>query len=267
MSLESIDALKRSVRKSQTFAVIIFIVFVLVYILWFVVLHNQQLSNLSSDWGAFGDFIGGLLNPLIAYLAFFWLTKSILIQRSELELTRKEFEKQINFSRAENARLQLEKYLDDEKKNIEVLFKNKFNPVELSFNGRSERFFTFNKVKKIGNQTNDRDAFLEFVHGQMQTFISDDPNLAAFNERLQSIQFSVMALYEYVILFSDISEIFSVTRKNLDFLQEYVMNAHEVGALGPEALRSINIEIEQKRHDAQERSRKFKEFLIEKNSS
>lgn len=45
-------------------------------------------------WGTFGDFMGGLLNPLVAFLALFWLTQSIQIQRRELRETRAALDEQ-----------------------------------------------------------------------------------------------------------------------------------------------------------------------------
>ncbi|KQP02470.1 hypothetical protein [Pseudorhodoferax sp. Leaf265] len=38
--------------------------------------------------GQFGDFIGGLLNPVIALLAFVWLRKGVIAQREELSATK-----------------------------------------------------------------------------------------------------------------------------------------------------------------------------------
>ena len=48
---------------------------------WFWGFNKQALSTDSSVWGAFGDFVGGILNPVIAYLAFYWLTRSVIIQK------------------------------------------------------------------------------------------------------------------------------------------------------------------------------------------
>ena len=60
-----------------------------VYLVWFYFINNLPLSTDSSIWGTFGDFIGGILNPLIALLAFYWLTQSVLIQKTELSETQK----------------------------------------------------------------------------------------------------------------------------------------------------------------------------------
>lgn len=43
-------------------------------------------------WGTFGDFLGGLLNPLVSTLTLFVAASVWKLQREELELTRKELE-------------------------------------------------------------------------------------------------------------------------------------------------------------------------------
>lgn len=60
-----------------------------VYYLWWNV-YAKLPKNVTDPgaWGTFGDFVGGLLNPLVAFLALFWLTRSIQIQRTELRETR-----------------------------------------------------------------------------------------------------------------------------------------------------------------------------------
>lgn len=41
-------------------------------------------------WGQLGDFIGGILNPIVAGAALFWLTQSVRLQKEELAETRAE---------------------------------------------------------------------------------------------------------------------------------------------------------------------------------
>lgn len=50
----------------------------------------------SGDWnlsyetnGQIGDFIGGILNPLIAFLALIWIAKGVKMQKQELEETKR----------------------------------------------------------------------------------------------------------------------------------------------------------------------------------
>lgn len=62
------------------------------YCWWFFFQNERSLSVNSSDWGAFGDFVGGITNPLVAFSALIWLIASVRIQRDELRQTRKELE-------------------------------------------------------------------------------------------------------------------------------------------------------------------------------
>ncbi len=85
----NIDDIEKSVRKSRRFLYMLFGVVMGSYLIWFFIVNDYNLSMKTSDWGSFGDFIGGLLNPLIAYLAFYWLTVSVLVQKIELQETKK----------------------------------------------------------------------------------------------------------------------------------------------------------------------------------
>lgn len=61
------------------------------YMLWFWGKNDLPLDPTNvAAWGAFGDFVGGLLNPFVAFCALYWLTRSIQIQRDELSSTKEE---------------------------------------------------------------------------------------------------------------------------------------------------------------------------------
>lgn len=47
-------------------------------------------SNSHETWGQFGDFIGGVLNPLLAFLSFVLLLLTIRLQRKSLETSNEE---------------------------------------------------------------------------------------------------------------------------------------------------------------------------------
>ncbi|WP_017802820.1 hypothetical protein [Winslowiella toletana] len=74
-------------------AVLVKYAIVIAVILWLLFVVN--LISLYFGWGAnlgpFGDFIGGVANPLLTFLTFICLIKNILMQRDELLLTRKEY--------------------------------------------------------------------------------------------------------------------------------------------------------------------------------
>lgn len=83
-----LEKLRRRVGWSTHIAFIIFVFVILAYVgkLW--LLSGGALADDPEAWGQFGDYVGGLLNPLIAFLAFYWLTQSVLLQKQELAETK-----------------------------------------------------------------------------------------------------------------------------------------------------------------------------------
>lgn len=74
------------------FAISSFIILLFVFGLYFYNFALLGLSNNQELWGQFGDFIGGTLNPILAFLSFIALLYTIKIQTEELGLSRKELE-------------------------------------------------------------------------------------------------------------------------------------------------------------------------------
>lgn len=60
----------------------------IVYVIWFCLFNKNSISESPASWGVTGDFFGGILNPVVAYFAFYWLTKSVRLQKEELLETR-----------------------------------------------------------------------------------------------------------------------------------------------------------------------------------
>lgn len=58
----------------------------LVLLLYFSNFH-VSVSVENGDWGTFGDFFGGILNPVIASFALYWLITSVNLQIQELKKT------------------------------------------------------------------------------------------------------------------------------------------------------------------------------------
>jgi uncharacterized membrane protein len=61
-------------------------------------------------WGVFGDFIGGLLNPIFALFAFFALLITIHIQSKELAFSTEQLEKSAKALADQNKALQLQNF-------------------------------------------------------------------------------------------------------------------------------------------------------------
>ncbi|WP_152054777.1 putative phage abortive infection protein [Aliarcobacter butzleri] len=69
-------------------AICLFIGLIITYFSFII----SQEDTVKSNWGTFGDFIGGTLNPLFALFSLFAIIYTIKIQTEELELSRKELE-------------------------------------------------------------------------------------------------------------------------------------------------------------------------------
>lgn len=59
----------------------------------FLLLINLLLITFTDRGGVFGDFLGGVLNPILTFFTLFGLIVTIIIQRQELRLARNEYEK------------------------------------------------------------------------------------------------------------------------------------------------------------------------------
>ncbi|EOX4797693.1 TPA: putative phage abortive infection protein [Vibrio diabolicus] len=111
---KELKKLNRDVNVSLRFAIGAFVLLVGGYTFWFWIYNDIPLSTDSSLWGTFGDFVGGILNPMIAFLAFYWLTKSVKIQKTELEATK--------LVLAETEKATKEQAITQEKKRFEDTF-------------------------------------------------------------------------------------------------------------------------------------------------
>lgn len=60
------------------------------YFVYFGLMVGQPAATDPDKWGTFGDFFGGLMNPIVAFAAFYWLTQSVKLQKQELAETRHE---------------------------------------------------------------------------------------------------------------------------------------------------------------------------------
>ena len=86
------DTLDTEIDRSIKFVASVAVLVPLVYMFWFWFIHKLPPSESPSAWGEFGDFIGGIVNPVIAFSAFYWLAKSVRLQKTELVETRKALE-------------------------------------------------------------------------------------------------------------------------------------------------------------------------------
>lgn len=74
----------------KIYVIIAIIMILIVLTLYFSKFGFYKFSSNQGDWGTFGDFLGGTLNPLLAFLSLIALLTTIKIQTYELSETRKE---------------------------------------------------------------------------------------------------------------------------------------------------------------------------------
>lgn len=86
------DSMEQGIKRWQYGLAGLGAVLVAAYLVYFGVWLGQMPADDSEKWGQFGDFVGGLLNPVVAFAAFYWLTQSVKLQKTELAETRKALE-------------------------------------------------------------------------------------------------------------------------------------------------------------------------------
>ena len=85
-SNETSGADSNNINTRRVIVVICFIVLVVVGFYFFN--FHYSLSEKNEVWGTFGDYFGGILNPVIAAFAFYLIAKTYELQKRELEATR-----------------------------------------------------------------------------------------------------------------------------------------------------------------------------------
>lgn len=87
-----LTGLDRKIRTAHIIVLGLILLIVAAYAVWFGIINSQKLSNQPGSWAQFGAFAGGILSPLVAYAAFYWLTKAVRLQKEELSFTRQVLE-------------------------------------------------------------------------------------------------------------------------------------------------------------------------------
>lgn len=77
----------------NTIAAFIFAILV-IFIIAYTLIFNGGISSLHSNWGQFGDFIGGIFGSLLSLFAVILLYSTYILQREELSKTAEALENQ-----------------------------------------------------------------------------------------------------------------------------------------------------------------------------
>lgn len=85
---ESRKQMERGIKRWQYGLIGLGLTLTTAYLIYFGMVLGQIPAQDAEKWGQFGDFVGGLLNPIVAFAAFYWLTQSVKIQKQELYETK-----------------------------------------------------------------------------------------------------------------------------------------------------------------------------------
>jgi hypothetical protein len=144
----------------------------------------MSISEKPENWGVFGDFIGGVLNPLLSFSAFVGVLFTIFLQRSQVILTQSQLamtKEELELTRVElkrNADAQIQQIDSVNVQNFEATFFNLLNRFEAQV-AHIIRVYLEDEVKSDGNVpsafTSDRDIrYCGFEHLRYQLYKYQD---------------------------------------------------------------------------------------------
>ncbi|MDP9912764.1 large-conductance mechanosensitive channel [Variovorax boronicumulans] len=114
-------------NNAQAILVAIVLTVIAVYLSYFFKFHSELSVQTSADpavWGQFGDYIGGVLNPLLSFASIFLLIKSLLLQFEANERLRNEIKDDKQAERLKSFELLFFNLIDSQKKLLDGLLLN-----------------------------------------------------------------------------------------------------------------------------------------------
>lgn len=100
----------KSLRKNLNWVFLLGVVgYGAVLIIYFIFFHGD-ISTSQATFGAFGDFVGGLTNPLLSLLALLAILISLSFQMTELELTRREVKESTKALKNQSAAMEAQNF-------------------------------------------------------------------------------------------------------------------------------------------------------------
>jgi len=85
-------------------------IFLLVFLMYFIIFKGNSFSTSKEEWGQFGDYVGGILNPTIAGLALFWLINSVNLQVKEFKKTNEALKETVKTAREQHNQIAIQNF-------------------------------------------------------------------------------------------------------------------------------------------------------------
>ena len=86
-----------SIARNHPFVLVICTLVLVVLGLYFGNFH-YGLSDKNDDWGTFGDYFGGILNPILAAFVLYWIVETYKLQKTELQETKRLINDQVKLA-------------------------------------------------------------------------------------------------------------------------------------------------------------------------
>jgi len=86
-----------SIARNHPFVLVICTLVLVVLGLYFGKFH-YGLSDKNEVWGTFGDYFGGILNPVIALFVLYWIVETYKLQKTELQETKRLINDQVKLA-------------------------------------------------------------------------------------------------------------------------------------------------------------------------
>jgi Putative phage abortive infection protein len=86
------------------------VIFSIIVIIPYFVNFSGFISNDQNHWGLFGDYLGGVLNPVLGFFGLLALLFTISLQSKELRLSVQELEKSSNALNRQNLTLDIQRF-------------------------------------------------------------------------------------------------------------------------------------------------------------
>lgn len=102
-------------------AVVLFVVTVAVYAVYAIHFWGRELGD-QENFGQFGDFVGGVLNPLLSSITIILLVLSFRVQADQLKQAEEAHRLEMKSAREERERRQLEEFAEHHFAVLEQLF-------------------------------------------------------------------------------------------------------------------------------------------------
>ncbi|WP_421715687.1 putative phage abortive infection protein [Arcobacter arenosus] len=225
---------KDEFNKSLKVFIIIGAIFILCVLMFYLIKFSHLgISNDQAIWAQFGDYFGGVLNPVFAFLAFIALLITIKLQnealnqsKDELELTRKELEKSAKAQEEQSASLKLQNKATE----LQIFENTFFKLIELWVNTRTNikygKYYGLEAVIQIKANTKDSSdtRFNKYIKPYIEQTLKILQYIENSNIEEKNLYFDIFSSQfsgdelEYI-------EIYFKESEDKELIEKYLLNA------------------------------------------